>query len=483
MPHFRIACVALTTSLFALPSLAAEGPTHLILRLWGKDTKLLVTRIQTAAQAVGPQGKVILDYMGSERTEPVVNGGEKLEIAPRDLLAKIPAPLRSRLLWVNSNESYSWPRDTAYGWSSPGKDRYRLHGRRDGNKMTDQDGKSFTSFSSLGIAALLSACEGSEFEVSAQGKASLQGGEIINNGQGLCIANAEVEKMVTDAGELDLLGERLGCWEMIYGPSYNDLRALGLMNGHLDLSAAFIGPRTVMIPALDDDCSVNATEQAKFRELWAGFKRTLMANNLDVLEVPIGGGCIGQTATAAGKPGSRFARSYSNVILLEDAIILPEFASAAETTPEEIRKLRAHDELARSLVKRLMTQKKIPTRQILGMPIRQDAVESGAEARCMSLEVPGRLGRCTQARLDRSLEARLTRASTETARLTKGASPEACRTSRDLYYSLRFLQDETARQRVLTTPDGATLQIPQSFREKSLPLTERLQNALKECKS
>lgn len=443
----------LVSIVVSTPALSTDTlPNNLILRIWGGDNKLLKSRILGAARAVGPNGKLILDYTTKENLKGALHPGEyTLDVSPEELVNSLPKNLRSRIFLVNSAEPYAWPRDTSFGWRTMPNGRRQLLGRAIGNAMGGKPGTegAYTSYSSMGIATLLMACEGENFEFPYFGKESGQGGEIVGNGQGTCVLNSEMLENAND------FLEKLGCKIQVKGNSIMDWRKrLWHFNGHIDLSAVFVGPRTVMIPKVTESCTT------AFSNEWHQLKQSLVEKKLDVIEIPVAGGCdVKSNEAPEGQPGSRFVRSYSNAAILSDAILIPEFKGFDKD-----------NKIVKQELKRAMRAGRIPRKKIISIP----SPEGGGEVRCMSLEVPGQLGTCSQEKLDKVIESQIHKANAV-------ADSGDCNEISTSLSAIRFLIGEPARQRSMTTPNGRKIQMPETFSEKLKVVAKKLETSLGKC--
>jgi len=84
---------------------ADDQPNNLVLRLWGNDKVLLKTRITRAAEAVGDDGMLILDFTTpSMRQDHLEPGEDTLTVRIGDLLASLPPKVRAKVFYVNSTE-------------------------------------------------------------------------------------------------------------------------------------------------------------------------------------------------------------------------------------------------------------------------------------------------------------------------------------------------------------------------------------------
>jgi len=302
----------------------------------------------------------------------------------------------------------------------------------------------------MGIATLLMACEGNSYEFPHFGTETTQGGAIVRNGQGECLLNAELQ-----GNGWTQLFAALGCSNKIVGNSMMGWRKLGHYNGHIDLSAMFIGPRVVMIPKANKGC------ETPYLEEWSKLKTSLTKNDLKVIEVPIAGCPFKSKEAKDGEPGSKLVRTYSNGDVLSNAVLIPEFAG-----------FDGDNMNARQVLEQAMKDGMIPKKRIVSIP----SPEGGGEVRCMSLEVPGQIGKCTQARLDKAVQGQID----EAHAVAESANCPLVQAKLD---AIRFLYGEPQRRRSMVTPDGLKISIAATLSSRLEAVAGKLENAQAKCSS
>lgn len=201
--------------------------------------------------------------------------------------------------------------------------------------------------------------------------ASLDGGAIISNGEGLCaLTSASLREAGADPHdkrELTALMEQLGCSVAAVVPPI-----VGERTGHVDMIAQFMSPYQVVVAALDDPTYAEAARSLDVAAENIASAAASMGRFLAVTRVPIG-----------ADPGRFY--SYVNVTRLDRRLLVPQFKGA----PPEIE-ARAYRALGAS----------VPGLAL--MPIPADRlINHGGAVHCATLGIggpPGHVRRFDQRR-------------------------------------------------------------------------------------
>jgi hypothetical protein len=408
------------------PKRAEFESNNLILNLFGDDRELIRERIVAASEAVGPEGTLILDYAprANLKRDEQSHG---LTIPIADALEPLSEEAKSRIYLTRFAESYPWIRDSSMGWHRLADGRYEDEVTSTGNL----DGKVFSAAS---IITLLNSCEDASLTLPRMNKVALQEGMLVNNGAGLCVGNALVNERVGKAGLNQLLAD-MNCKKVVSSINWEDWRKQGHPNGHIDMSVAFLSPNVAVIPKLDSSC------KTEFVTGWDRLKMQLEAERVKVIEIPVALGCVHKDA---------IVRTYSNLVVLKDSILLAKFVPP---TPELGEKFDFYNTQAVQIVQNAMDQDVIPRRRIVQFPIGQEI--QGGSVHCMSLNLPSPIGHCSQAKLDGVLLQKVD----EALEMSKNLNSKTCPEAHLMIRLLELMVDHVGNRSLEKASGGESIQI------------------------
>ena len=500
MPNSRILFISTVLFLAACssqPSREVSESNNLVLNLFGDNTDVTHARVNAALEAIGGDGILILDYAPLNLI-PNPKPGLGLPVPIEDIITSIPVAKRSHVLLTSSSESYPWIRDSLFGWMRDANGKYQLGASTKGNQSN--------VFSAPALATLLNSCEDSSLLLPQLRPVSLQESMVENNGDGICVVNSLVPDRLQTAGDETLLAQ-LGCNKVILALNWQDWRTQGHTNGHIDISVSFLSPRVAVIPALDPSCKTD------FKTGWSDLRASLTAAGIQVLEIPIVLGCISRITDDIVLPANRpltsgvqesdFALnphkmpahaligSYSNMVVLKNAILLPEFlpppgyvgvldpnqcagqwrigfGCPVGPSTELSRKYLASNERAVSILTDAMKRGLIPQRKIIPFPIPFANAISGGAVHCMTFQVPGSLNQCTQSHLDSVLQDAADKAIIlSNTVLASVNNKDLCRDSANTLATLNFMADKVSGRdlssaanpsdKIIMNPEKATV--------------------------
>ena len=476
----------------------------MVLNLFGDDNDVIRARIMAAAEAIGDNGVLLIDYAPRAAITPEPKPGLGLSIPIEDVITTLPVAVRSRVWLTNSKESYPWIRDSLFGWMSPADGKFQLGAAAKGN----QSGV----FSAPAIATLLNSCEDSSLVLPELRPVALQESMIENNDDGVCVVNSLVPDRIHAAGD-DTLLSQLGCKKIIPAMNWQDWRNQGHTNGHIDLSVAFVSSKIAVIPALAKDC------KTEFKTGWTELRDSLHAAGIETIEIPIALGCIVHAPDDIIIPPSRggpsggalesdfelnprnapthaLIGSYSNMVVLKDALLIPEFlppnAYAAMTdsatcpqgwrnglgcpvsaSQELTEKYRASNLQAVSILEAAMAKGKIPRRKIISFPISYANAIGGGAVHCMTFQIPGSLNQCTQTHLDALLREASVKAIASSSALTTLPNDKLCGETQNSIATLNFMADKISDRELRSAASPADKIVVTS--EMSVDLRESAQ--------
>jgi hypothetical protein len=413
---------------------------NLVLNVWGDNSNILRARVAAAAEAVSPYGKLILDYAPRTSLAETSVEGRGLPVPIRSLLSEVPSADQRLIYITESTEPYPWIRDSSFGWQAEENGNFRVNVKSDGNLATkDHPG----SFSAASIVTLLNSCSDSALDLPRLRKIALQEGMIVSNGAGVCVTNALVPERVRDSKDPTLFKD-IGCKKVISAIDWRDWRRQGHPNGHIDMSVAFLSPKVAVIPKLDPNCKTD------FVTGWTNLRDRLNAAGINTIEIPIGLGCIYKDVVI---------RTYSNMVVLKDSILVSRFLSP---DPDLEVRLEPYNDQAMQILKDAMDRDEIPRRKIIQFPIENEI--KGGSVHCMSLNIPGPLGNCTQVRFDSVIHKKAGEGLALAKAASKTSREEFCQKASDLLQTMGFISKYMLDRTLQVSPVSEPIRLTASDR-------------------
>ncbi|RZA09898.1 MAG: hypothetical protein EOP11_00040 [Proteobacteria bacterium] len=406
---------------FALGPRAAQAlpnsPSLVLAIQAGTPLNVQIERMRVALTAVGNEGRLVLVVPKETRAQEMFAAARAMGAGLDEHLTVIsndePGP-------DNDNQ---WIRDRSSGWEETTPGKFRMIGDDAGDVA--------------GLNNFLSLCTDEQIGFADNRVRNVygQGGNIISDGAGNCMAEP--------GPTAKKFAKAIACTNYIEKP---DAELPGHPNSHTDIAAAFLAPGVAVVSALPAGCEgPEAKVQAEFFDAHA---RALEKGKIKVYRMPLAGPCPVKEAMVLGFPaGPRTPRelnrndiyklgapgeaavtfrSYSNLVQLKNAYILPAFLppvgivkSANCVSKKNCRLIPASPALkaeyeesnqrARNFLKKLIDDKIIPAKQILSLPVTHEDAVNGGATRCMTLEVPSDLKACSQENFARSSQRALSR--------------------------------------------------------------------------
>lgn len=486
--------VFLAISSYSEDLITNSWPENLVIHISNQDFDLEKSRIISALEAVGSDGRLIIDLaIGSSE---IVN---KTQI--EKFIDNLKPKEKNKILLSKSTESSPWIRDTAIGWKNG--ELNQLIGPSAGNLT----GKFYShSFAMLSISTLLTSCQKSKLKPPELYPYILQGGLLVNNQSGICVITPELKnKIIESNDDLTKIMNSLGCNKILDAPSTIQWQNQGHLNGHADLSIAFISNKHALIPSVSQNC------QTKFITGWPDLKKQLVENGIKVNELPIALGCIDYRSSSYFTDNSinsvsdflldgksdQFAkdyitqytpmvRSYSNLVVLKNTILIPRYLAPNQyknisncsgkkngylgcAIPAKIELQDYYDIYNNQAVEEFKTfiaKGSISQTKVVQFPISEEDVINGGSVRCMTYEVPGNLSNCTQENLNEHFNLNLDQARNILALLPMSHDEHLCLQALELQRTLNFmsgpafegrnLEDLSTHKKILLTDNIKT---------------------------